>query len=137
MELIQSLQAIFYSSPHKEYMINESISILFTNWPDLLDRLEYSTPTMKACLLFNSSIEYMDMLSERITYYLRGRFSCTPLHITSLEELEKQAVEYDCIITNIPEIYINTIPTIVIPLIPDAKSFDKLMLVYEDYFDQN
>lgn len=137
MELIQSLQAIFYSSPYKDYLINESISILFTNWPELLDRLEYSSPTMSACLLFNSSLEYMEMLSERISYYLRGRFSCTPLHVTSLEELEKEAVEYDCIITNIPEIYLTDIPIIVIPLIPDAKSFDKLMLVYEDFFDKN
>ncbi|EOH95070.1 hypothetical protein UAW_02149 [Enterococcus haemoperoxidus ATCC BAA-382] len=134
-ELIHSLQAIFYSNPYKEYMIYEAISILFTNWPHLLDRLEYSTPTMNACLLFNSGIEYMNMLSERITYYLRGRFSCTPLQVTSLEELAKEASAYDCIITNIPEIYIDNIPTIVIPLIPDAKSFDKLMLVYEDYFD--
>lgn len=137
IELIHSLQAIFYSNPYKEYMIYESISILFTNWPNLLDRLEYSSPTMKAGLLFTSGLDYMHMLSERITYYLRGRFSCTPLHINSLEELEKQASSYDCIITNIPEIYINTIPIIVIPLIPDAKSFDKLMLVYEDYFDKN
>ncbi|MGX7264668.1 helix-turn-helix domain-containing protein [Enterococcus crotali] len=137
IELIHSLQAIFYSNPYKEYMIYEAISILFTNWPNLLDRLEYSSPTMKAGLLFNSGLDYMNMLSERITYYLRGRFSCTPLHINSLEELEKQAGDYDCIITNIPEIYINNIPIIVIPLIPDAKSFDKLMLVYEDYFDKN
>ncbi|MEI5993761.1 helix-turn-helix domain-containing protein [Candidatus Enterococcus mansonii] len=134
MELIHSLQAIFYSNPYKEYLVYEAISILFTRWPNLLDRLEYSTPTMNACLLFNSGLEYMDMLSERITYYLRGRFSCTPLHVTSLEKLEKEAAEYDCIITNIPEIYINNIPIIVIPLIPDAKSFDKLMLVYEDHF---
>ncbi|MBO0475276.1 helix-turn-helix domain-containing protein [Enterococcus ureasiticus] len=137
MELIHSLQAIFYSNPYKEYMVYEAISILFTNWPNLLDRLEYSTPTMKACLLFNSGLDYMNMLSERINYYLRGRFSCTPLKVTSLDELEKEASAYDCIITNIPEIYINTIPIIVIPLIPDAKSFDKLMLVYEDYFDKN
>ncbi|WP_086314529.1 hypothetical protein A5821_002106 [Enterococcus sp. 7F3_DIV0205] len=136
MELIHSLQAIFYSNPYKEYMIYEAISILFTRWPNLLDRLEYSTPTMKACLLFNSGKDYMNMLSERITYYLRGRFSCTPLQVTSLEELEKESSQYDCIITNIPEIYINNIPIIVIPLIPDAKSFDKLMLVYEDYFDK-
>lgn len=137
MELIQSLQAIFYSNPYKEYIVYEAISILFTNWPSLLDRLEYSTPTLKACLLFNTGLDYMDMLSERINYYLRGRFSCTPLKVTSLDELEKEASAYDCIITNIPEIYINTIPIIVIPLIPDAKSFDKLMLVYEDYFDKN
>ncbi|WP_375179323.1 helix-turn-helix domain-containing protein [Enterococcus rotai] len=137
MELLHSLQAIFYSSPYKEYMVYEAISILFTNWPNLLDRLEYSTPTLNACLLFNSGLDYMNMLSERINYYLRGRFSCTPLHVTSLEELEKAAAEYDCIITNIPEIYINNIPIVVIPLIPDAKSFDKLMLVYEDHFDKN
>ncbi|MGX7243833.1 helix-turn-helix domain-containing protein [Enterococcus quebecensis] len=137
MELIHSLQAIFYSSPYKDYMVYEAISILFTHWPNLLDHLEYSIPTMKACLLFNSGMDYMNVLSERITYYSRGRFSCTPLYVTSLEELEKEASEYDCIITNIPEIYINNIPIIVIPLIPDAKSFNKLMLVYEDHFDKN
>lgn len=137
MELIHSLQAIFYSNPYKDYMVYEAISILFTNWPNLLDRLEYSTLTLNACLLFNSGFDYMNMLSERINYYLRGRFSCTPLQVTSLAELEKVASAYDCIITNIPEIYVNTIPVIVIPLIPDAKSFDKLMLVYEDYIEKN
>ncbi|MGX7150115.1 helix-turn-helix domain-containing protein [Enterococcus ureasiticus] len=137
MELSHALQAIFYSNPYKEYIVYEAISILFTNWPSLLDRLEYSTPTLKACLLFNSGLDYMNMLSERINYYLRGRFSCTPLQVTSLDQLEKEASAYDCIITNIPEIYNNSIPIIVIPLIPDAKSFDKLMLVYEDYFDKN
>lgn len=137
MELIQSLKAIFYSNPYKEYMIYESISIIFTNWPNLLDRLEYSSPTLNACLLFNSSLDYMEMLSERITYYSRGRFSCTPLRVTSLETLEKIAVNYDCIITNIPEIHIKDLPIVVIPLIPDAKSFDKLMLVYEEHFDKN
>lgn len=137
MELIHSLQAIFYANPYKEYMVYEAISILFTHWPNLLDRLEYSTPTLKACLLFNSGLDYMNMLSERINYYLRGRFSCTTLQVRSLDELEKEASAYDCIITNIPEIYIDTIPIIVMPLIPDAKSFDKLMLVYEDYFEKN
>ncbi|EOI06820.1 hypothetical protein UAY_00162 [Enterococcus moraviensis ATCC BAA-383] len=137
MELLHSLQAIFYSNPYKEYLVYEAISILFTNWPNLLDRLEYSTPTMKACLLFNSGIDYMDMLSERISYYLRGRFSCTPLQVSSLKELEREVAAYDCIITDIPEIYFNDIPTIIIPMIPDAKSFDKLMLVYEDYFGKD
>lgn len=137
IDLIHSLQAIFYSSPYKEYMTYEAISILFTNWPDLLDRLEDSTPTMNACLLFNSGLDYMNMLSERITYYSRGRFVCTPLQVTSLENLAKETADYDCIITNIPEIYVNAIPIIVIPLIPDAKSFDKLMLIYENRFGKH
>lgn len=136
-ELIQSLQAIFYSNPYKDYLVYESISILFTNWPNLLDRLEDSSPTLQAGLLFNERMEYMEMLCERIAYYSRGRFSCTPLRLTSLVSLDKMAADYDCIITNIPEINLENIPVVVIPLIPDAKSFDKLMLVYEEHFDKN
>ncbi|GGC96693.1 helix-turn-helix domain-containing protein [Enterococcus wangshanyuanii] len=135
MEIIHSLQAIFYLNPYKEYMVYEAISMLFTYWPALLDRLEASTPTLHACLLFDIGMEYMQMLSERISYYLRGRFSCTPIRVTTLADIEKSLADYDCIITNIPEIQIDRIPTVMIPLIPDAKSFDKLMLVYEEHFN--
>lgn len=136
-EIIHSLQAIFYSNPYKEYMVYESISMLFTYWPDLLDRLEASTPTLNACLLFDISMEYMQMLSERITYYLRGRFSCTPIRVTTLADVEKSLSDYDCVITNIPEIQTDTVPIVMIPLIPDAQSFDKLMLVYEEHFKES
>ncbi|MBO0475256.1 hypothetical protein IGL98_003233 [Enterococcus sp. DIV0840] len=135
IDLIHSLQAIFYANPYKEYIVYEALSILFMHWPQILDCLEYSTPKLKACLLFNSSFDYMNMLSERIDYYLRGRFSCTPIKVRTLEELEREASAYDCIITNIPQISIDTVPIIVIPLIPDAKSFDKLLIFYEDFFN--
>ncbi|MFD2307085.1 helix-turn-helix domain-containing protein [Enterococcus termitis] len=135
IDILHSLQAIFYSNPYKEYMVYESISMLFTYWPSLLDCLEESSPTLNACLLFDIGMDYMEMLSERISYYLRGRFSCTPIRVTTLKDVEESLTNFDCVITNIPEIHTNTIPTVMIPLIPDAKSFDKLMLVYEDHFN--
>ena len=75
---------------NKEYIVYEAISIFFTTWPSLLDCLEYSTPTLNAYYLFNAGLDYMNMLLEQSNYYLRGRFSCSYLKVTSLYKLEKR-----------------------------------------------
>lgn len=134
VEITDFLKAIFYNSPNKDCLIYEAIFILFSKYPEFLLCLEQATPTMKACLLLNTGSSYMTMISKQIAYYLKGRFSCTPLNITSLDELEKSINTYDCVITNIPDIQLPNHPIVVIPLVPDAKSFDKLMFVYEKHF---
>lgn len=134
--IIHSLQGIYYLSPHKEYLVYEAIFTILTQWPGLLECLERSKPTVKAALLFNSEMEYMDVLCERINYNLKGHLSCIPIEITSINELEKLVDKFDCIITNIPDIYIKDIPVVLVPSVPDAKSFAKMMLVYEHHFSE-
>lgn len=134
-EMIQSLHAVFYRTVHKEFIVFEAFFILFTEWPDFLESLERSVPSLKAGLLFDADKDFVEILARKTDYYLNNRFICTPLQISSLAELEKVSQSFDCIITNLPEISLSKIPVIVTPIVFDVKSFDKLMLFYENYFN--
>lgn len=133
-DMMQSLEAIFYKTPHKEYLLYQAFFILFTNWPDLLESLERSSYSIRAGMLYDVNKDYVEILAKKTEYYLNNRFVCTPLPVSSIAELETVAPLFDCIITNISDISVSDVPVIVTPLLFDVESFDKLTFFYENHF---
>ncbi|MBP2098965.1 helix-turn-helix domain-containing protein [Enterococcus rivorum] len=133
-DMIHSLQGIFYQTPHKEYIVYEAFFVLFTKWENFLESLECSVPSIKAGLLLDTGKEFTEILAKKMEYYFNNRFVCTPINLSCLDELEKIASSFDCIITNIPTISLTNVPVIVTPVVFNTKNFDKLMVFYENYF---
>ncbi|MBP2098963.1 hypothetical protein J2Z52_001777 [Enterococcus rivorum] len=133
-DIMQSLEAIFYKTPHKEYLLYQAFFMLLTNWPDLLESLERPTCPIKAGMLYDANKDYVEILAKKTEYYLNNRFICTPLPVSSIAELEAVAPLFDCIITNISDISVPKVPVIVTPLLFDVESFDKLNYFYEHHF---
>lgn len=133
-DMIDELRGIFYQTPHKEYIVYEAFFILFTKWENFLEGLESSVPSMKAGLLLDTGKEFTEILAKKMEYYFNKRFVCTPINLSCLDELEKIAQSFDCIITNIPTISLTNVPVIVTPVVFDTKNFDKLMIAYENHF---
>lgn len=136
-DMILELQGIFYQAPLKEYIIYEAFFVLFTKWEDFLEGLECSVPSMRAGLLLDTGKEFIEILAKKMEYYFNNRFICTPINLSSLEDLETIAQSYDCIVTNIPTISLTSIPVVVTPIVFDTKNFDKLMILYENHFNKS
>lgn len=133
-EIFATLETIFPSSNHKEYLIYEAFFILFTIWADLSEVIHHSVRSLKAGLLFDVEKDFVNILGKKIEYYLDHRFVCTTLQINSLDQMEQLSEEFDCIITNIPDISISQTPVVVCPLVLETRHFDKLLLIYEERY---
>ena len=115
------------------HTINSFAYTIFTNWQNLMLELEKLAPKMSVGLFFNTDVEHMRMLKDKITYLFNNNLESTIIMDLSLKSFTKHAQKYDIVLTNITGLHVNNVPVFCVPVFPTTKDW----VVIHNYYEKN
>lgn len=116
--------------------INGFFYMLITHWPDLTHSIEQSIPVFSAALFFNTDIEHIKMLQDRLSYTFDHRITFTIIDALTISDLQKQAVHYDLLVTNLFGINIKKTKLVVLPLAMKYFDLNKIEQIYLELLEE-
>lgn len=117
--------------------INSFFYMLITHWPDLANEIEKSIKVFSVGVFFSSDIEHTKMLYDQLSHLFQDRLNFTIINALTVNELKKQAKNYDILLTDLFNVYIKDTVTIVLPLAPHPSEFKKIDTVYRNLLRQS
>lgn len=112
--------------------INSFFYMMITHWPDLAHSIEKKIPVFSVAMFFNTDIEHVTMLQDRLSYFFQHRMNFTILNSLTISDLKKTVHQHDLLLTNLFNLDIKTIRTIVLPLAIKTSHFKLIDDVYID-----
>lgn len=96
--------------------INSFFYMLITHWPNLAHSIENKIPVFSVAMFFNTDIEHVRMLQDRLSYFFQHRLKFTIINSLTISDLKNSINQYDILLTNIFNIDMNNVRIIVLPL---------------------
>lgn len=96
--------------------INTFFYMLITHWPNLAHSIENKIPVFSVAMFFNTDIEHVIMLQDRLSYYFRHRMKFTIVNSLTITDLKNSINQFDILLTNIFNLDMHNVRIIVLPL---------------------
>lgn len=117
--------------------INHFFYMLITHWPDLAHEIERNTTIFSAALFFNTDLEHIQMIKDKLSYVFQNKFSFTIIDVLTINDLQNQQKTYDILLTNLFNIKIDGTLIIAFPLAVHASDLKKIDDAYGELLQKS